>query len=141
MSQTEDAFDVPGWEYYEAPEVDLEEAADIEAEEARMRPEVLDPETEIAGLFDDVADALGCPKQDDIVVKPSHYTRWQIEPITYIMRNGMEFWRGNIIKYVSRAGAKLYDGMDGTQSEIADLKKVIRYAEMRINQLQGEVEL
>ena len=75
---------------------------------------------------------------DDIVVKPNHYTKWVIEPITYVMKNGMEFWRGNIIKYATRAGGKIYDGMDETQSEITDLKKVIRYAEMRINQLEGK---
>jgi hypothetical protein len=53
------------------------------------------------------------------------------------MENGFEFWRGNIIKYASRAGAKKYDGMDGIASEITDLKKVMRYAEMRIEQLGG----
>lgn len=78
---------------------------------------------------------------ENIVSKPSHYTRWKIEPITFIMRNGFEFWRGNIIKYASRAGFKSYEGMDAVQSEITDLQKVIRYAEMRINQLTGETEL
>lgn len=80
-------------------------------------------------------------KTTDIVVKPSHYTRWAIEPITFIMRNKMEFWRGNIVKYGSRAGFKTYDGLDAVESEIADLEKVRRYAEMRINELKGEVEL
>ena len=77
----------------------------------------------------------------DIVNEPKHYARWKIEPITYIMRNGFEFWRGNIIKYVSRAGYKLYEGMDEVQSEITDLEKVIRYAQMRINQLEGKEKL
>ena len=76
--------------------------------------------------------------QTDIVVKPAHYAKWKVEPITFIMENGIEFWRGNIIKYAARAGSKLYDGMDATQSEITDLEKVRRYAEMRINQLKGE---
>lgn len=83
----------------------------------------------------------GGPEADDIIVRPAHYTRWKIEPITFIMRNGMEFWRANIIKYVCRAGFKSYDGKDAVESEITDLKKVIRYAEMRINQLQGEATL
>ena len=48
-----------------------------------------------------------CVAEEDIVSAPSHYARWSIEPITYIMRNGMEFWRGNVIKYASRAGFKL----------------------------------
>lgn len=77
----------------------------------------------------------------DLINKPSHYVQWNIEPITFIMRNGFEFWRGNIIKYASRAGYKQYEGMDYAQSEITDLQKVIRYAEMRINQLNGETEL
>lgn len=77
----------------------------------------------------------------DVVVKPSHYTRWVIQPLTFIQRNKMEFWRGNIIKYIARAGSKLYDGMDEVQSEITDLRKAIRYAEVRINELNGEVEL
>lgn len=79
--------------------------------------------------------------EEDVVNKPAHYSRWVIEPITYTMRNDMEFWRGNIIKYASRAGFKVYDGMSQVESEITDLKKVIRYAEMRIRLLDGEMEL
>jgi hypothetical protein len=78
---------------------------------------------------------------EDIVEQPQHYARWKIEPITFIMRNGFEFWRGNLIKYSSRAGFKQYDGQTMEQSEVTDLRKVIRYAEMRINQLNGETEL
>ena len=77
----------------------------------------------------------------DIINRPSHYARWKIEPIEFIMRNGIEFWRGNIIKYASRAGFKNYEDMTAVESEITDLKKVIRYAEMRINQLTGETVL
>lgn len=78
---------------------------------------------------------------EEIVVRPAHYARYLIEPVTFIMRNGFEFWRGNIVKYASRAGHKLYPGKDEVESEIIDLQKVIRYAEMRINQLQGETVL
>ncbi len=74
---------------------------------------------------------------EDIVQEPAHYARWEIEPITYIMLNDFEFWRGNIVKYASRAGFKMYDGKTKDASEIIDLEKVIRYAEMRINQLNG----
>lgn len=77
----------------------------------------------------------------DLVDQPNHYTRWQIEPITYIMRNGMEFWRGNLIKYSSRAGFKMYEGKDAVESEIIDLEKVQRYCQMRINLLMGEDKL
>lgn len=77
----------------------------------------------------------------DLIKAPTHYSRWLIEPITFVMRNGFEFWRGNIIKYACRAGFKIYDGMDAVESEITDLQKVIRYAEMRINHLKGEAVL
>ena len=78
---------------------------------------------------------------DDIVKEPEHYARWSIEPITYIMRNGFEFWRGNIIKYASRAGFKMYEGKTQVESEIIDLEKVMRYSEMRINLLNGKEKL
>ena len=77
---------------------------------------------------------------DDIVIKPSHYTRWQLEPIEFILQNDMEFWRGNIIKYAARAGFKNYDGQDSTSSEITDLRKVMRYAEMRIEEIERQLE-
>ena len=77
----------------------------------------------------------------DIVDVPAHYASYPIEPKDFIIRNGMEFWRGNIIKYASRAGKKFYAGHDEVESEILDLKKAIRYAQMRINQLEGEYNL
>ena len=74
--------------------------------------------------------------EEDKINTPSHYARWAIEPATFILANDFEFWRGNIIKYASRAGFKNYDGLDAKDSEIMDLRKVIRYAEMRIEQLE-----
>jgi hypothetical protein len=76
----------------------------------------------------------------DIVHQPSHYTRWKIEPITFIMDNDLPFHTGNIIKYAMRAGHKLYEGEDEIGSEITDLKKVMRYAEMRIEQLDRSMK-
>lgn len=69
----------------------------------------------------------------DAINEPSHYARWPIEPIEFIEANGFEFWRGNIIKYASRAG---YKG-GSSDDEIHDLLKVIRYAQMRINVVSG----
>ena len=65
----------------------------------------------------------------DQVLKPDHYERWVVEPVTFIMTNDMEFWRGNVIKYVARAGYK--------NDEVEDLRKAQRYLQMRINQLEG----
>ena len=77
------------------------------------------------------------PEVDDAVVRPSHYTQYEVEPIDFIMKNDLPFHVGNIVKYAVRAGSKLYDGLDATESEIRDLVKVRRYAEMRVNQLRG----
>lgn len=74
----------------------------------------------------------------NIVVRPNHYTRYLIEPVTFIMQNGLSFEVGNIVKYACRAGHKLYPDMDEVESEITDLEKVRRYAEMRINLLKGD---
>ena len=88
---------------------------------------------------DDVpADPADEEPKDDIVRRPAHYTRYAIEPIEFIMRNGLRFEIGNIVKYACRAGFKLYPGKDEIESEITDLEKVRRYAEMRINQLKGK---
>ena len=75
---------------------------------------------------------------DNIIVKPSHYTQYKIEPVTFIMTNRLSFEVGNIVKYACRAGDKLYPGQDYTQSRITDLRKVMRYAEMEINRLEGK---
>jgi hypothetical protein len=111
----------------------IEDVRSAPVEHHMMHPaeDAFDVNAALGSLFDDML-------EEDIVVRPSHYTQYAIEPITFIMRNGLPFWKGNIIKYASRAGSKLYEGMDERESEITDLKKAIRYAEMRINQLEGE---
>lgn len=65
----------------------------------------------------------------DPVTLPSHYTRFKIEPIFFIMENELSFWQGNVIKYVCR-----WDGKDGLQ----DLKKTRRYLDMKIKMLEGD---
>lgn len=77
----------------------------------------------------------------DHVNKPDHYTRYVIEPIEFIMHNGLPFHVGNIIKYAVRAGYKSYPDMSDVEAEITDLHKVMRYAQMRINQLEGRAAL
>lgn len=69
--------------------------------------------------------------QSDVVKNPKHYEQYEFEPVSFIMKNELSFWMGNVIKYVMRAGTK-----DDTD-EVQDLNKAIRYIEMRINQLEG----
>ena len=73
----------------------------------------------------------------DNIKEPKHYTGFNIEPINFIMLNNFSGWVANVIKYACRAGRKKYDGLDLQQSEIEDCKKIIRYAQMRINMLEG----
>jgi len=73
----------------------------------------------------------------DIITDPVHYARYNFEPIEFIMENNLPFHVGSIIKYACRAGYKAYEGKDQSEAEKTDLLKIIRYCEMRINQLEG----
>ena len=77
----------------------------------------------------------------EVVTRPDHYTKFKVEPVTFIMGNNLGFAIGNIVKYAVRAGSKLYPGKTAVESEILDLEKVRRYAEMRINQLRDKAVL
>lgn len=98
-----------------------------------------DPQTQdvVAAIDKMKAENQAQVNKPDMVNQPPHYAKWKIEPITFIMENNLPFHTGNLIKYSVRAGSKQYDGMSLEESEIVDLQKVIRYAEMRINQIRG----
>lgn len=61
---------------------------------------------------------------------PEHYSRWEIEPIRFIMENDLPFWLGNIIKYTMR-----YDAKDGLQ----DLRKARSYLDRKIAEMEEEL--
>ena len=54
-------------------------------------------------------------------VSPDYYARYDIEPISFIMRNNIPYAEGNVIKYVLR-----HDLKGGKE----DIDKAIRYLEM-----------
>jgi hypothetical protein len=56
-------------------------------------------------------------------VSPEHYSRWKIEPVSFIMKNNIPFAEGNVIKYTMRHDAK---------NGLKDIQKAIRYLEMII---------
>ena len=60
---------------------------------------------------------------------PKHYD-YKIQPIDVIDEWGLDFYLGNVLKYVARAGKK--DGV----SELEDLKKAKHYIEMKIERLE-----
>ena len=54
-------------------------------------------------------------------VSPPHYARWDVEPVSCIMRNRIPYAEGNVIKYVMRHDMK---------GGVEDINKAIRYLEM-----------
>jgi len=70
------------------------------------------------------------PKADSIY-NPEHYTRRSPQPIEVIEAWGLDFWLGQVVKYVGRAGFK-----DGN-TELEDLKKARFYLDRKINILKA----
>ena len=69
---------------------------------------------------------------NDIVNHPAHYTDGKIEVIEFIEDKGLNFHRGNAVKYISRAGKK------DPAKEIEDLKKAVWYLNREIGRLEKE---
>ena len=69
-------------------------------------------------------------EEEDVVNHPSHYCDSKIEVMDYIEDKGLNFARGNVIKYVSRAGKKYKD------KEIEDLRKAAWYLNREIQRLE-----
>ena len=67
---------------------------------------------------------------DNPVSHPSYYTDGKIEVIDFIEDKGLNFHRGNAVKYISRAGKK------DPAKEIEDLQKAAWYINRDIRRLQ-----
>lgn len=67
---------------------------------------------------------------NDNVNHPSHYTDGKIEVIDFIEDKGLNFHRGNAVKYISRAGKK------DPNKEIEDLQKAAWYLNREIMRLE-----
>ncbi len=68
-------------------------------------------------------------KATDTQVGGTHYKEMAIQPIEFIMKNGLGFCEGNIIKYVCRHKSK--DGLK-------DLQKAKQYIDFLIESEYGE---
>jgi hypothetical protein len=51
----------------------------------------------------------------------THYKNCSIEPIEYILANGLGYCEGNVVKYITRHAQK---------GGIEDIKKVVHYCEL-----------
>lgn len=58
-----------------------------------------------------------------------HYKKLKIQPIEYIHANGLDFFQGNMLKYLTRHKDK-----NGAE----DLRKVIHYAQLALELQYGE---
>jgi len=63
---------------------------------------------------------------NDKQVGGEHYKRYAVEPWDFIVKNGLSYLAGNVIKYVVRADAK-----DG----VKDIDKAIHYLEKMREQI------
>lgn len=69
---------------------------------------------------------------NDVVNHPAHYTDGKIEVIDFIEDKGLNFHRGNAVKYIARAGKK------DPEKEVEDLRKAVWYLNREITRLTGE---
>lgn len=69
------------------------------------------------------------PLQPDMVNHPPHYAKLNPEPITVIEDWGLDFFTGNAVKYVARAGRK-----DPTKQK-EDILKAIWYLKRKADRL------
>lgn len=70
--------------------------------------------------------------QSDSINHPAHYNSGRIEVIEAIEDWGLDYHRGNAVKYVARAGKKNPD------KEIEDLQKAIWYLNRKVQLLIAE---
>lgn len=69
------------------------------------------------------------PSALDTQVGGSHYKDFKIQPVEFIMANGLGFCEGNAIKYICR-----YKSKNGVE----DLEKAIHYIQLLIEQEKND---
>lgn len=119
--------------------VDVEPTDDISVE---ATDEQIDSKEALQKVLDEVREQLLKTKGklihmkevEDVVNHPSHYTDGNIEVMDFIEDKQLNFARGNVIKYVSRAGKK------DPNKELEDLKKSMWYLNREIERLEKENE-
>lgn len=71
------------------------------------------------------------PSKDalDVQVGGDHYKSCAIQPVEYIHANGLDFFQGNVVKYITR---------HKTKNGAADLRKAIHYCQLALQLQYGE---
>ena len=70
--------------------------------------------------------------KNDNINHPSHYTDGKIEVIDFIEDKKLNYHRGNVVKYIARAGKK------DPAKELEDLKKARWYLDREIKNMEVE---
>jgi hypothetical protein len=70
---------------------------------------------------------------EDSIKHPAHYTSGRIEVWDFIADQSLDYFSGNVVKYICRAGRK-----EGA-SELEDLMKARAYVEKKISQAAAKV--
>jgi hypothetical protein len=68
------------------------------------------------------------PRRAHSTSDPGYYSRFEIQPTEFIIKNKLPFCEGNVVKYVCRHDAK--NGAD-------DIKKAIRYLQFILEHTYG----
>jgi hypothetical protein len=75
---------------------------------------------------------MGKTEQD--AIKPNYYKSGDQDAIAYTLKHNLNFTKGSVLKYMTRAGNK-----DG-ESELKDLNKALEYLKREINYIKQRDE-
>ena len=104
----------------------------IEVNESDLKTVEIKEKANTKETLQETLDEVKEPVENDNVNHPSHYTDGNIEVMDFIEDKQLNFARGNVIKYVSRAGKK------DPNKELEDLKKAMWYLNREIERLEKE---
>ena len=68
-------------------------------------------------------------------INPNYYNRNNIEVIDIIKSYNLDFFIGNVLKYILRAKFK-----NNGLNELLDLKKALNYLKLKINKLESIIK-
>lgn len=85
-------------------------------------------------IHDDAVYYCNKSSENDVVNHPSHYCDGGIETIDFIEAKKLDYYTGNAVKYISRAGKK------DKSKEIEDLQKAVWHLNRKINKLSNSKE-
>ena len=115
-----------GWHvfhYYERPTIWTKGEKGVDESEIKSMS--------LAGFYDFIG-RYSVNNDNDTVNYPAYYTDGKIEVSDFIADKNLNFFRGNVVKYVARAGKK------NAETEVEDLQKARWYIDREIERLGGK---